>query len=359
MSQQTVIRVGILGASGYGGAELIRRLLQHPHADIVALGSRQYEGQAIGACWPQLAGLLPDLRFSDNDTVINTADVIFCATPHGATAPLVHQALTAGKRVLDLSADYRLNPDDYHTWYNNKHPHPEHFNVARYGLVELHRQELSGSQLIAVPGCNSSTAILALAPLAAHGLLGEDVIANIATGISGAGRAVAPALHFTEASDSVVPYKVAGQHRHTAEIEMTLGRLRTQGKALSSRSVTDKVPVSFNPHRVPMSRGILATCYTRPEQNNITTDTLLTLYNDFYQDDPLIHVQDALPETKAVYGSDRAIISVRKDDRTGHIIAFAAIDNLGKGAAGQAVQNFNVMHDFEETSGLNLGGVWP
>ena len=351
------LRIGILGASGYGGAELVRRLLHHPNADITALGSRQFLGQQVGECWPQLEGRLEDLRFSDNDEVIDACEVVFCATPHGATAPLVKQALDAGKRVLDLSADFRLPMDLYEQWYG-EHPHPELYERARYGLVELHRDELAGTELIAVPGCNSSTAILALAPLAANGLLGEDAVVTILTGVSGAGRSTSLGLHYGETNENTKAYKVAGTHRHIAEIELTLGRLQAGDKNLKTHIPAKTFPVSFTPHLVPMTRGILATCHTRPE-TEVSENELFELYDAFYKDDPMVTFQHDLPQTKAVYGSDRTLVSVRRDKRNGYISAFAVIDNLGKGAAGQAVQNFNLMHGFPETMGLMLEGLWP
>ena len=352
-----LLRVGILGASGYGGAELVRRLLNHPHVEVTALGSRQYLGQCVESAWPQLVGRLEHLTFQNNDEVIENCDVVFCATPHGATAPLVKQALDAGKEVIDLSADFRLPMAVYEEWYG-PHPHPELYELARYGLVELHRDELADAALVAVPGCNSSAAILALAPLAAAGLLGPDVVANVVTGVSGAGRAPTLGFHFAEANENTKPYKVAGTHRHTAEIELTLGRLQQRGKRLTTHREAQTHTVSFNPHLVPMTRGILATCYTKP-QHAPSEEELLELYRSFYEEDPLVSFQEDLPQTKAVYGSDRTVVSVRVDKRSGHVVAFAALDNLGKGAAGGAVQGFNVVHGFEETQGLVLNGTWP
>ena len=351
------IRIGILGASGYGGAELVRRLLHHPRVEITALGSRQYLDQSVASAWPHLVGRLEKLAFRDNDEVIDGCDVVFCATPHGATARMVKQALDAGKSVIDLSADFRLPIAVYEQWYG-VHPHPELYEAARYGLVELHRSELKDARLVAVPGCNSSAAILALAPLAANNLLGPDVIANIATGVSGAGRAPALGFHFPETNENTKPYKVAGTHRHTAEIELTLGRLQQKGKRLQTHSDASPHTMSFNPHLVPMTRGILATCYTKPQRQPSERE-LFDLYQAFYKEDPLVSFQEDLPQTKAVYGSDRTLVSVRQDARSGHIVAFAALDNLGKGAAGQAVQCFNVVHGFEETLGLVLEGLWP
>ncbi len=353
-------RVGILGASGYGGAELLRRFLQHPEAEVSAVGSRQYEGKGIAACWPQLAGLYKNLVFQPNEAVIANCDTVFCATPHGETAVLVKKAVDKGKKVIDLSADFRLPPELYEEWYGHPHSHPELYDLARFGLVELHRQELVGAKLIANPGCNSSTAILALAPLAANNLLGEDIVVNIITGASGAGRSPSQGFHYTELNESAKPYNVAGKHRHTPEVEMTLGRIMSMGRHLQTHADFDMPVISFNPHLVPMSRGIIASCYTRPDTNiNLSNEGLLEMYHHFYKSDPMVVVQEDLPQSKAVWGSDRAVVSVRFDNRTGHIIAFATIDNMGKGASGQAIQNFNVMHGFEETTGLVLGGLWP
>ncbi|MEX2534091.1 MAG: N-acetyl-gamma-glutamyl-phosphate reductase [Trueperaceae bacterium] len=353
-----MIRVSLLGASGYGGAELIRRLSRHPEVEVIALGSRAFAGQPLEACWPHLAGL-SRARFVAPEEALTAGDVLFTATPHGATAPLVAQAQAAGRRVVDLSADFRLPPSEYEVWYGQAHPHPELYDEARYGLVELHREEITGASLVANPGCNASAAILALAPLAAAGALGEDVVANIMTGVSGAGRGPGVPFHLPEAAESVKPYKVAGEHRHTAEIELTLGRTKVMGKRVATHADADRVAVTFNPHLVPMIRGILATCSTRPTRDDFTTEEALVLYREFYSGDPMVHVQKELPQTKSVSGSDRTIVTVRVDPRTGMLVAFAALDNLGKGAAGQAVQNFNVMHGLPETLGLELEGRWP
>lgn len=362
------VKVGILGASGYGGSELIRRLSRHNQVQLTGFASRQYLGQPLEACWPQLAGLpLGSRIFEDNETVIAGADVLFFATPHAATAPLVAQAIAQGKQAIDLSADFRLDADTYAEWYGLEHPQPELIAQARYGLVELHRQELPGARIVASPGCNATAASLALAPLAASGHLGTDVSVTIATGISGAGRAAKPVLHFPEAQDSVVPYSTGGRHRHVAEIEATLGRIKAAtaggdfgaGRNLSTHGQQQPPTLTFTPMRVPMVRGILAVASTRSPAGTPTTAELLGLYRDYYAGNPLLHVQDSAPETKAVAGTDRAIISVEADRRSGMIQAYTVLDNLGKGASGQAVQGFNVANGFEETAGLELEGRWP
>jgi N-acetyl-gamma-glutamyl-phosphate reductase len=354
------LRAGVLGASGYGGAGLVERLAGHPDVDLVAVGSRQYLGEPLDACWPQFVGLFPELRFADTETVLEGVDVVFCATPHGATAPLVRRAVDADVAVVDLSADFRLDPADYRRWYGLEHPHPELYPMARYGLVELHRQELAGCRLVASPGCNATAAALALAPLAAGGLLGSSAVANILTGVSGAGRAPSQALHFTEVNENARPYKVAGNHRHTAEIEATAGRALAGGKRLATHAAFDPFPVTFNPHLVPMSRGVLATVTSTGARGaEVDEDGVLSMMAEYYREDAMVVVQGELPQTKAVAGSDRAVVSARVDARTGTVVSFCAIDNLGKGAAGQAVQGFNVAFGFEETAGLSLGGQWP
>lgn len=362
------LKVGILGASGYGGSELIRRLARHPGVELTGFASRQFLGQQLSTAWPQLAGLAHgEAKFADNDEVIDAADALFFATPHAATAPLVAQAVRQGKQAIDLSADFRLDGATYSEWYGIEHPHPELLEQARYGLVELHRNELPGASIIASPGCNATAATLALAPLAASGHLGEDVSVSIATGISGAGRSQKLPIHFPEAMDSVVPYSTGGRHRHVGEIEANLGRVRAMaagsnmlaGRELATHGPQDRPTLTFTPMRVPMVRGILAVASTRSPLGEPDTAELQQLYSDFYAGNPLLHVQEAAPETKSVAGSDRVIISVEADRRSGMILAYAVLDNLGKGAAGQAVQAFNVANGFAETTALELEGRWP
>jgi len=347
-----------LGASGYAGAALIRRLLRHPQAEIVALGSRQYESLPLAKSWPQFADLL-DLEFVDNDEVIKKSELIFFATPHGVTAPWVNKAIKAGKKAIDLSADFRLPQHDFEYWYKQKHEYPELIDKAVYGLVELHRKEIFGKNLIATPGCNSTTAILALAPLAFNDLLGDDIIVNIAAAVSGAGRTLGLGKHYAEANENMRPYSVAGSHRHTAEIELSLARIQEMGRELKSIDVKKRPIISLNPHLIPMTRGIMATSYTKAKTDNLNNEILLEHFQNFYKDDPLVVVQEDLPNTKAVYASDRSIVSVRYDKRSRQIVTFAVSDNLAKGAAGQAVQNFNIMNAFDETEGLFLEGIWP
>ncbi len=361
------LKAGILGASGYGGSELIRRLGRHDGVELSGFASRQFLGQSLETAWPQLAGTTPGARtFQTDEEVIAAADVVFFATPHGATAPLVHSARAQGKLAIDLSADFRLDAAAYEEWYGQPHAHPELLAEARYGLPELHRSELPGARLVASPGCNATAATLALAPLAAAGHLGQDTAVTIATGISGAGRGPKLPVHFPEAMDSVVPYSTGGKHRHIGEIEANLGRVRSAaaGNPLAGRDVQTHGPqqqprLAFTPMRVPMARGILAVASTRSPEAGVSSASLLQLYRDFYEGNPLLHVQDTAPETKAVSLTDRAIVSVELDTRTGIIMAYCVLDNLGKGAAGQAVQAFNIAAGFAEQTGLETEGRWP
>lgn len=350
------LRATILGASGYGGEGLIRRLARHEGIGSLSLGSRSYAGRPLADVWPHLAGRY-DLWFREPDDALEGADVLFLATPHGSTAPWVRRAREAGARVVDLSADSRLDPRTYADWYG-EHPHPESWEECRYGLVESHRAELAGAAVVAAPGCNATAVSLALLPLAAAGVLGEDPVCTVLAGASGAGRGLGLGLHFSELSENARPYLPAGTHRHLAEIEATLGRARDQGRELTTHAPFRPHRASFTPQLVPMARGILATCTVRPTRD-LPAAELAELYRDHYAGEEVVHVQDELPQTKSVTGTDRALVSVRRDERTGMVTAFCAIDNVGKGAAGQAVQGFNVAFGYPETTALELEGRWP
>ncbi|MDR9391260.1 MAG: N-acetyl-gamma-glutamyl-phosphate reductase [Trueperaceae bacterium] len=356
------VRAAVLGAAGYGGAGLVRRLRRHPEIADLAYASRQYAGRPVADAWPHLAGAVDgagDARFVTPDDALDGADVAFLATPHGATAPWVRAARAAGVRVVDLSADSRLDAATYAAWYG-EHPHPSDLEEARYALVEADRDALPGAALLAAPGCNATAVTLALLPFAARGdLAGATPVCTVLAGTSGAGRHPSDALHHPELAENARAYKPAGTHRHLAEIEGTLGLAAAQG-AVRVRRDGPGAPlrVSFTPHLIPTVRGILATC-TFPVAADVREVDLARALRDAYADAPLVHVQEALPDLKAVVGSDRAMLSVRLDAARGLATAFAAIDNLGKGAAGQAVQAFNVATGVPETTGLALEGRWP
>jgi len=331
-----MIRVAILGASGYSALELLRLLLRHPEAEITALTTRQTEGRHVGEVHPSLAGRL-DLRLENLTPaqVAERADCVFCCLPHGASAAAVAELLPRGKKVIDLSADYRLrDPADYSLWYGSEHLDPQRLGQAVYGLPELYRGRIKNASLIANPGCYPTSAILALAPLLRGGAISpEDLIIDSKSGVSGAGREPKPHLHFPECNESVAAYGV-GQHRHTPEIDQIL-----------SDVAGSKVRVVFTPHLIPMDRGILTTCYARPRKD-FSDEALLAILREFYAAEPFARVSPSLPNTKHVAGTNYFDLTVRKMRE--RIVVISAIDNLVKGASGAAVQNFNIMYGFDE-----------
>jgi len=343
------MRVAVVGASGYTGAELVRLCVGHPRLELAAVCAERSAGSLIEQVFPHLAGRLSmELEAFDADRIAARAETVLCALPHGQSARVVAELVARGRRVLDLSADFRLrDPAAYAEWYGPEaHPYPELLAEAVYGLPELHRAELAGARLVAVPGCYPTAAILAAAPLLRAGLLATgSLIVDGKSGVSGAGRGLALASHFAEVGEGVRPYKVAGGHRHTPEMEQELGR--AAGRAQR---------VSFTPQVVPMSRGILASVYGEPRDPSVTSDELRAALDAFYRDEPFVTVvENGLPDTSHVRGTNRAHVAVHLDKRAGRVLALAAIDNLGKGAAGQAIQCLNLACGWSETEGL--GGV--
>jgi N-acetyl-gamma-glutamyl-phosphate reductase len=361
VSPSSKVRVAVVGASGYTGAELLRILLHHPSMEITIVTSDKSVGQSVSSVFPQFATLMP-LNFEplSAESVAKRADAVFLALPHTKSFEPTATLLAAGKRVVDLSADYRLkDPQAYVAWYQASHPHPELLQEAVYGLPELHRAELHSAKLVASPGCYSTAAILQLAPLLSHDLLAEDsVVIDAKSGVSGAGRSPALPYHFPEANEGVEAYKIA-RHRHTPEIEQELGGL------LSAHSrTTGKQPkrfyVLFTPHLVPMNRGILSTAYCRLREP-LDTTSVQALYHDFYKGERFVRLLEGatLPNPRYVRGSNFCDIAVTSDGRTGWVITVAALDNLVKGAAGQAIQALNLMLGFPEESGLTSPGLFP
>ena len=335
------LRVGIIGATGYGGGELIRLLSRHPAAQIVGLQARGREDEPIDVSHPHLAGT--GLRIAD--ALAEELDAVFLGLPHGAAAALVPELLAKGVTVIDLGPDFRLrDPADYPRWYRFDHPRPDLLDQAVYGLPELHRDELAKLRvaevrIVASPGCYATTAILSLAPLARAGLL-EDVVIDAKSGVSGAGRESKPEMHFSEVNESVKAYGIDG-HRHVAEIEQELGL--AAGAKLP--------PVDFLPHLIPMTRGILAACHvrtTRPVEQAELDD----LFRRAYDGERFVEIAATPPATKHVTGSNTFRVHARHDPRTGRVLVLGVLDNLVKGAAGQAVQAFNVVFGLPEASGL-------
>ena len=347
-----MIRVGVVGASGYGGGELLRLLSRHPNAEIACAVSETYAGQPLSASFPGLTST-SGLRFEAYGDGSATAgcDVAFLAMENGKAMGLAPRLLEEGCKVIDLSADFRFRClSTYEAWYELPHTAPAANSEAIYGLPELFRDQIRSSRLIGNPGCYPTATVLALAPLLAHRLVNsKSIIVDAKSGVSGAGRSrFGIDYHYPEANESVSAYKIAGTHRHTPEIEQTLG---------AAFGVPD-LAIGFTPHLVPMTRGILATCYADLIH---ATDaaSLRELYRSFYADEPFVTVSDSLPATKHTYASNYCHLGLEVDARSNRVIVISVIDNLVKGAAGQAIQNMNIMCGLSETAGLEQGGIWP
>ena len=356
-ARQTPIRVGIVGATGYVGGELIRLLAAHPHVELVGLTGRERRGDPVGGVHPHLA--TTDL-FLESELAVDV-DAVFLALPHGTAARLVPDLLTRGITVIDQGPDFRLRaPADYPRWYGFEHPHPELLDRAVYGLPELHRTALmasavdraSGSAaLVGSPGCYPTATLLALAPLARAGLI-ADLVVDAKSGVSGAGREAKAEMLYAEVNESVKAYGVTG-HRHAAEMEQELGALAAGTAAAEAVRAVD-----FLPHLIPMTRGILSACHVRPTRP-VTQAELDELYAAAYGTEPFVTVVGAPPSTGHVLGSNHARVFVRADDRTGRVLALGAIDNLVKGAAGQGVQALNLVFGLPETAGLEALPIAP
>ena len=335
------VRVGIIGATGYGGGELVRLLGRHPNVEIAGLQARGRDDEAIGSSHPHLSRTGHRI----GDELPAGLDAVFLGLPHGAAAELVPSILDRGAAVIDLGPDFRLrDPAGYPRWYRFEHPRPDLLDRAVYALPELHRAELAALcgqdvRIVASPGCYATASILALAPLARAGVLG-DVVIDAKSGVSGAGREAKPEMQFGEVNESVKAYGVDG-HRHVAEIEQELG----------AQAGAPIEPVDFLPHLIPMTRGILAAAHVRPSRP-VTQAELDALYGDAYAGEPFVEVVATPPATKHVTGSNHYRVHVHHDERTGRVLALGVLDNLVKGAAGQAIQAFNIVFDLPETSGL-------
>lgn len=347
-----MLRVGVIGASGFTGAELLRLLAGHPHATVAYVTADTQAGSAVRDLYPSLAAHYRELRFSatDPDEAIATGlDVVFCGLPHEASMALAPQLVGKVGCVVDLSAAFRLkNADLYPRWYGFVHDQPELLAEAVYGLPERARDQLRGARLIATPGCYVTAATLALAPLLDRSLIDPaGIIVDAASGVSGAGRAATGTSAFCTVDENFTAYGLL-DHRHTPEIEQNL---TVRGRAAQ---------VLFTPHLVPMNRGILATCYARPAADgDVTTESLLAVLAAAYDDEPFVVVSETSPSTKATLGSNTALLTARFDERTGYVVVLAAIDNLTKGASGGALQAANVALGLDETAGLPTTGLMP
>ncbi len=335
-----MIRVAIIGATGYTALELIKILLRHPEVEITALTSRSEGNPHVASVHPQLAGRM-DLNMADlaPAEIAARADFAFSCLPHGVTSSLVPKLLDAGLRIVDLSADYRLNsPESYLQWYDQKHADADRLGKVVYGLPELFREQIRDAQLVANPGCYPTSAILPLAPLVKGGLIApREIIVDSKSGVSGAGRTPKLTTHFPECNESISAYNV-GRHRHTPEIEQVLSRASGQA-----------VEVIFTPHLVPMDRGILSTIYSQPLAE-LSEESALDAIRNFYSNEPFVRVVNHLPGSKDTRDTNFCDITVRMV--RGRLITISCLDNLIKGASGAAVQNFNLMHGFAETTAL-------
>ncbi|RPI09702.1 MAG: N-acetyl-gamma-glutamyl-phosphate reductase [Zetaproteobacteria bacterium] len=344
-------RVAVAGASGYTGVELLRFLVPHPAARVVALTAEAHANQAIDRVFPNLKGFVELICLPlDPPALAAEADFVFLALPHKASMTVAAELVARGARVLDLSADFRLkDPAAYPAWYGFEHAAPALLSEAVYGLPELHREAIASARLVAVPGCYPTSAILGLSPLLANGLIDpETIVIDSISGVSGAGRKPELPTHFSEANESLKAYGLA-KHRHTPEIEQELS-------GVAGRPVT----VTFTPHLAPLTRGILTTTTARLARQQTSGD-LLAVFRDYYRGRPFVRVLDEgrFPETKHVLHSNLCDIGLVSDRRTGRVIVVSAIDNLAKGASGQAVQCFNLMAGLDERAGLWVPGLFP
>lgn len=344
------MKAGIINVTGYSGVELARLLSLHPEVDLVSVTGRSAVKQSLGDVFPHLGHI--DLTIQPE--IDKTVDIVFSALPQVASAEALTPLIRDGINAVDISADFRLkDPDEYATWYKSTHPAPDLLEQAVYGLTELNREDISSAKLIANPGCYPSSALLALAPLVQNDLINPTVVVDSKSGISGAGRGASMATHYSEVNENVQAYGLDG-HRHLPEI---VQELRNMSPGL--------VPeVTFIPHLIPMTRGILSTCYVWPSDGEFnfgknSQDTVIELYKDFYKNDAFVKVVTSPPQTKQTWGSNDCLVFPVMYQQTGRLVVISCIDNLVKGAAGQAIQNMNLMFGFPETAGLESPAVYP
>ena len=350
-----MIKVGIIGATGYAGAEIVRLLQMHPQAEVVWYGSRSYIDQKYASIYQNLFKLVDaDCLGEDMDKLADEVDVIFTATPQGLCASLVNEDILKKVKIIDLSADFRLKDVSvYEKWYKIEHKAPQYIDEAVYGLCEINRDKIKGARIVANPGCYTTCSILTAYPLVKEGLIdSQTLIVDALSGVSGAGRGAKVANLYCEVNESAKPYGVAN-HRHTPEIEEQLGY-----------AAGEEILINFTPHLAPMNRGILATEYAtlnKVDGKLPTAEMIRSAYNKYYANEKFIRVLDdgVYPETRWVETSNYVDIGFKIDERTGRIIMMGALDNLVKGAAGQAVQNMNILFGLDESMGLDLVPCFP
>ena len=343
------MKVGIINITGYAGSELARILYRHPEVEITSVTGRSAAGQQLDEVFPHLTAM----NMTIEPELSGSLDMVFSALPHKASAEACIPVLEQGLKVVDISADFRLKQaDEYTEWYGVDHPDPTYLEEAVYGLPELHRDDVTNSRLVANPGCYPTSAILGLAPAVDGKIITQDIIVDSKSGVSGGGRSLTMTNHFSEVNENVFAYALKG-HRHLPEITQELAPL------------TEKpLNLTFLTHLIPMTRGILSSCYAvLIEPGNWTGDEgqekILDLYRDYYADDPFVRVVSTPPQTKQTLGNNLCLIHPSIDKRTGRLIVISCLDNLVKGAAGQAVQNMNLMCGFPEETGLEALAVYP
>ena len=339
-----MVKVGIVNVTGYSGAELARLLCRHSEVELVSVTGRSQAGRQVGEVFPHLRRI--DMTITAE--VDCAVDVVFSALPHAASAEIVGPLHQDGVRCIDISADFRLkNLAEYESWYQVEHPYPGLIEEAVYGLPELHREEIAKTRLVANPGCFPTGAILGLAPAVQEVLIEPRVVVDSKTGISGAGRTAKMEFGFSELNDTTSAYGLAG-HRHTPEMTQELSALSPDGA----------VAVTFVPHLVPMTRGILTTCYG-VLRGGVSGERVSELYRDYYEGEPFVSVVPNSPTTKQTWGNNDLLVCPTVSERTGTLVVVTALDNLVKGAAGAGVQNMNVMLGLPETMGLEHPAVYP
>ena len=341
-----MIKVGIIGSTGYAGAEIVKLIQNHPEAEVVWFGSKSFEGEPFASVYRNMFELVDEKCLGDNiDELSSKVDVIFTATPQGLCSKIINEDVLSKTKVIDLSADFRIKDVDvYEKWYGIKHESPEFIDEAVYGLCEINRDKTKDARLIANPGCYTTCSILSIYPLVKEGLIDpKSIIVDAKSGTTGAGRGAKVANLFCEVNENIKAYGVT-THRHTPEIEEQL-----------SYAADEDVVINFTPHLVPMQRGILVTAYANLTKD-VTYDEVKAVYDKYYKDEKFIRVlnKDLCPETRFVANSNYTDINFKIDERTGRIVMMGALDNLVKGAAGQAVQNMNIMFGLPEETGIDL-----
>jgi N-acetyl-gamma-glutamyl-phosphate reductase len=340
------IKAAIINVTGYIGAELARLLCQHPRVKLVTVTGRSATGQRLGDVFPNFAGTNYVIKAELDSEV----DIAFSAMPHKSSVDVVSSLLKQGIRVIDASADFRLkDAAEYPKWYGFTHPSPKLLKEAVFGLPELHQEKIASASLVANPGCYSTSAILALAPIIKEGLIYPDIVVDSKSGVSGAGRTLSLTTHYPEVNEDVCAYSIEG-HRHLPEIEQELKALNPSVSPL----------ITFVPHLVPMTRGILTTCYAKlADSHRLTADSLNQLYREFYKHAPFVQITTQPPHTKHAWATNFCLIYPTIDSRTDRLTVISCLDNLVKGGAGQAVQNMNLMFNLSETTGLEALAIYP